>query len=28
MDEVAGEVKAITNGTSQLGLQRDIVMVD
>lgn len=28
MDEVAGEVKAITNGTSQLGLERDIVMVD
>ncbi|KAG9196673.1 putative U3 small nucleolar RNA-associated protein 13 [Alternaria panax] len=28
MDEVAGEVKAITNGTSQLGLERDVVMVD
>ncbi|KAF1838716.1 WD40 repeat-like protein [Decorospora gaudefroyi] len=28
MDEVSGEVKAITNGTSQLGLERDVVMVD
>jgi U3 small nucleolar RNA-associated protein 13 len=27
MDEV-GDVKAITNGTSQLGLNRDVVMVD
>jgi U3 small nucleolar RNA-associated protein 13 len=27
MDEVAGQVKAITNGTSQLGLERDVVML-
>jgi U3 small nucleolar RNA-associated protein 13 len=27
MDEV-GDVKAITNGTSQLGLNRDVIMVD
>jgi U3 small nucleolar RNA-associated protein 13 len=27
MDEVAGEVKAITNGTSQLGLERDVIML-
>jgi U3 small nucleolar RNA-associated protein 13 len=27
MDEVAGEMKAITNGTSELGLERDVIML-
>ncbi|KAL5121822.1 U3 small nucleolar RNA-associated protein 13 [Pleosporales sp. CAS-2024a] len=28
MDQVGGDVKAITSGTSRLGLRRDVVMVD